>query len=276
MFDTQVPAFNLVDRWGPESSESLNAARLALAREVREYLLGRVPAPAHRPSRRPYFSAIRLPPMRNSGLRTILPPLDPELLSSRLSATGLDLVRNGSSRIEYACRRGIARLTHTSLARSERERRPLVLGRSRQLAFGERQRAPHRGETACVLSDPRAPFVWSSFVASAVALAGCGYHVVGRTSQLPPGIQTIAVPVFVNRTSNYRIEQRLTDAVVHELLARTKYRVVAKPESADAVMRGEVSSIEGSVVVFDSSTGRATTLFSYSEDESSPRRPSDG
>jgi outer membrane lipopolysaccharide assembly protein LptE/RlpB len=98
-------------------------------------------------------------------------------------------------------------------------------------------------------------------LASAVALAGCGYHVVGRTSQLPPGTQTIAVPVFVNRTSNYRIEQRLTDAVVHELLARTKYRVVAKPENADAVMHGEVSSIEGSVVVFDSSTGRATTLL---------------
>jgi outer membrane lipopolysaccharide assembly protein LptE/RlpB len=98
------------------------------------------------------------------------------------------------------------------------------------------------------------------FVASPF-LAGCGYRVVGRTTELAPGVQTIAVPAFVNRTSDYRIEQRLTEAVVHELLARTKYRVVAKPEGADAVLRGDVSSVEGSVVVFDSATGRATTLL---------------
>jgi outer membrane lipopolysaccharide assembly protein LptE/RlpB len=98
-------------------------------------------------------------------------------------------------------------------------------------------------------------------LAASIFLTGCGYRVVGRSTESLPGIQTIAVPAFVNRTSNYRIEQRLTEAVVHELLARTKYRVVARPEAADAVMRGEVTSIEGSVVVFDSATGRATTLL---------------
>jgi len=106
----------------------------------------------------------------------------------------------------------------------------------------------------------RALYLPLAFTAATV-LAGCGYHVVGRTATLAPGVQTIAVPVFVNRTSNYRIEQRLTDAVIHELLARTKYRVVAKPEDADAVLRGEVTGVEGSVVVLDSATGRATTLL---------------
>src|SRR5262249_17816564 len=72
---------------------------------------------------------------------------------------------------------------------------------------------------------------------------------------------TIAVPAFVNRTSQYRIEQRLTEAVVAELLARTHYRVVARPEDGDAVLRGEVDTIESSAVVFDSATGRATTIL---------------
>jgi outer membrane lipopolysaccharide assembly protein LptE/RlpB len=97
--------------------------------------------------------------------------------------------------------------------------------------------------------------------AALLLLAGCGYRVVGRTSALPPGIHTIAVPAFVNRTTTYRIEQRLTNAVVHELLARTTYRVVARPEAADAVLRGEISSIEGDAVVFDATTGRATTML---------------
>ena len=112
--------------------------------------------------------------------------------------------------------------------------------------------------------EPPRPAATCAALASLVALlvlAGCGYHVAGRATQIPAGVQTIAVPVFVNRTSDYRIEQRLTDAVVHEFLARTRYRIVARPESADAVLHGEVSSIESTVMVFDTTTGRATTML---------------
>jgi len=94
-----------------------------------------------------------------------------------------------------------------------------------------------------------------------LVLIGCGYHVVGRTSRLPASVKTIAVPALKNRTSRYRIEQRLTEALVHELLARTRYRVVSDPASADAVLRGEVTSLDSSAVVFDTATGRATTVL---------------
>jgi hypothetical protein len=49
--------------------------------------------------------------------------------------------------------------------------------------------------------------------------------------------------------------------VVREFLARTKYRVVADAAGADAVVRGEVSSIESTAVLFDTVTGRATTVL---------------
>jgi hypothetical protein len=94
-----------------------------------------------------------------------------------------------------------------------------------------------------------------------VAASGCGYRVAGRTNPFPPGIKVIAVPAFDNHTSTYRIEQLLTNAVVHELLARTSYSVVARPEAGDAVLRGEVIGIGNSAVVFDSVTGRATTIL---------------
>ena len=93
------------------------------------------------------------------------------------------------------------------------------------------------------------------------SLLGCGYHVSGRGSQLPASIKTIAVPALENRTTRYRIEQRLTEAVVHELLARASYRVVADPASADAVLHGEITSLESSAVVFDTATGRATAVL---------------
>jgi TolB-like protein len=99
------------------------------------------------------------------------------------------------------------------------------------------------------------------FLPLVISAVGCGYHVAGRGTRLPQGLKTIAVLPFENRTTRHRIEQRLTDAVIHEFLARTKYRIVHSESGADAVLKGEVSSIESSAVLFDANTGRATTLL---------------
>lgn len=95
----------------------------------------------------------------------------------------------------------------------------------------------------------------------AVLLTGCGYHVAGRGSRLPANLKTIAVPALENRTARYRIEQRLTEALIRELLARTSYRVVSDPADADAMVRGQITGLESSAVVFDSATGRATVML---------------
>jgi outer membrane lipopolysaccharide assembly protein LptE/RlpB len=91
-------------------------------------------------------------------------------------------------------------------------------------------------------------------------LTSCGYHVAGRGSELPAEWKTLAVPALENRTARFRIEQRLTEALVRELLARTKYRVVAEETAGDAVLRGEVSRVESNAVLFDAATGRATAM----------------
>jgi hypothetical protein len=87
----------------------------------------------------------------------------------------------------------------------------------------------------------------------AAFLSACGYHAVGAASTLPPGLKTIAVPVLENQTSRYRVEQRMTEAVVHEFLARTKYRIVPTADSADAVLHGQITSFEAIPAVFDTS-----------------------
>ena len=95
----------------------------------------------------------------------------------------------------------------------------------------------------------------------AAALSGCGYHVVGRSSVLPAQWKAIAVPAFVNRTTHYRIEERFTQAVIREFLARTSYKVVQSEESADAVLHGEVLTIETSPVLFNATSGEVTTML---------------
>jgi outer membrane lipopolysaccharide assembly protein LptE/RlpB len=95
----------------------------------------------------------------------------------------------------------------------------------------------------------------------ALALCGCGYHVAGRGSNLPAEWTSIAVPMFKNDTVQYRIEQRFTQAVIREFNTRTKYHMVSDPESADAVLHGEILSIETSPVLFDANTGQVTTML---------------
>lgn len=104
----------------------------------------------------------------------------------------------------------------------------------------------------------------SSVLALACVLAlagGCGYHVAGRAAHLPSNWHTIGVPAFVNRTPTYRIEQRVTDSVVHELLVRTKYRVVPRARGADAVLRGEITDIRAVPLLFDATSGHVTTML---------------
>ncbi len=112
-------------------------------------------------------------------------------------------------------------------------------------------------------------------VSVAMILSSCGYRVAGTASRLPPGLKVIAVPALENRTNQYRVEQRMTRAVAREFLARTKYRIVSTEESADAVLHGEITSVESSPVVFDTTptqnapssptattaTARATTML---------------
>src|SRR5271167_4520989 len=90
-------------------------------------------------------------------------------------------------------------------------------------------------------------------------ITGCGYHVAGRSGNLPAEWTTIAVPAFKNDTTRYRIEQRFTAAVIRQFIQRTKYRIVQDPESADAVLHGEILSIETAPVLFDATTGQVTT-----------------
>ena len=72
----------------------------------------------------------------------------------------------------------------------------------------------------------------------AALASGCGYHVAGKSEALPKSIHVIAIPALENKTTSYRIEQKLTAATVHAFLAKTQYRVTSNPDQGDAVLRG--------------------------------------
>ena len=101
-------------------------------------------------------------------------------------------------------------------------------------------------------------------LALAAALIGamwgsaCGYHVSGRADLLPKNIKTIAVPAFGNVTTRYQLARLLPEDITREFISRTRYRVVADPAQADAVLTGSVINFVALPTTFDPSSGRGT------------------
>jgi len=91
-------------------------------------------------------------------------------------------------------------------------------------------------------------------------LLSCGYQVAGRGDRLSPDIKTIAVPIFVNQSPTFRIEEKLAAAVTREFIERTRFRITPNPRGADAVLKGTVKDVRSGVITFDLTTGRASSL----------------
>ena len=95
-----------------------------------------------------------------------------------------------------------------------------------------------------------------------LSLTGCGYHLAGSATHVPPDVRTMAVPVFVNKTQAYHTEIALTGAVIHELNARTKYQVTgADHANADATLQGVIVSQSVAPLTYDTTTGQSSSYL---------------
>ena len=104
------------------------------------------------------------------------------------------------------------------------------------------------------------PFAFCALPFALVFLSSsCGYHVAGRADLIPKEVRTIAVLPFFNTTARYKLDQHLTRALTHEFAGRTRFRVVPEEADADATLRGGVTNIYVTPVIFDPASGRATS-----------------
>ena len=98
-------------------------------------------------------------------------------------------------------------------------------------------------------------------LACAILLASaCGYHTGGHADLVPKTIHTIAIPAFSNATTRYKLTDQLPEAIAREFIARSHYRIVSDPNSADMVLRGSVLTYTSFPTVVDPDTGRASAV----------------
>ncbi len=75
-----------------------------------------------------------------------------------------------------------------------------------------------------------------------LGLWSCGPYSFSGNS-LPPHIKTIAVPLFEDRTSEFGIKEKLTDAVIAEI-TRDNTLKIASEDKADAIVYGKILSVQ--------------------------------
>jgi outer membrane lipopolysaccharide assembly protein LptE/RlpB len=97
------------------------------------------------------------------------------------------------------------------------------------------------------------PF-WKKFLLIFCLLltGGCGYQWVGKETHLPPGVTSIAIPTFINKTLEPGIEIPFTQAFLREFILDRRVKVVDRKE-ADSILEGIIIYYDFSAVSFDKS-----------------------
>ncbi len=86
---------------------------------------------------------------------------------------------------------------------------------------------------------------------------GCGYHFVGGTADLPPDVQSVAIPMFANRTIEEGIESELTRALVEKFTSSKRIPVLGE-EGADTILFGTIRSFVTSPITVTLQTQTVT------------------
>jgi hypothetical protein len=86
-----------------------------------------------------------------------------------------------------------------------------------------------------------------------VAFGGCAMYHVGNASLYPAEVHTIYVPMFESASFRPGMGERLTEAVMKQIEAKTPYKVDSNP-NADSVLSGRIEN-EGKRVTIGARTG---------------------
>ena len=96
----------------------------------------------------------------------------------------------------------------------------------------------------------------------ALICSACGYRVRSSVGKLPAGIQSLGIPTFRNRTSQFKIEQLISSAVLKEFSVRTRAIVNSSNSGVDSVLLGEIRGVSSTPVTFGSQTEQSQTFGS--------------
>jgi hypothetical protein len=82
-------------------------------------------------------------------------------------------------------------------------------------------------------------FWLAAIVAGAAITVGCSGYQIGNGSLFDRSVRTVYVPIFESASYRRNLGERLTEAVMKEIEAKTPYKVVGSP-TADSILSGRI------------------------------------
>jgi hypothetical protein len=116
------------------------------------------------------------------------------------------------------------------------------------------RRTPEKGFLSASIRRTLRLWAWAACCAAVFIRCGA-YSFSGAT--LPPHLKTVAVPLFDNRSPEYGVDQRITDAVI-EAVTRDNTLKIADQEGADCLLRGTLMRLEDRAGQYDSNETAST------------------
>ncbi len=100
-------------------------------------------------------------------------------------------------------------------------------------------------------------------VVAAAACCGCGYALLGHGVAVDPTIKRVGVPLFKDATGKAGLDQKVTQAVIAELLKRRRFDVVQDSAGVDAIVEGDLVRYQARPVNFQAARGANTQASGY-------------
>jgi hypothetical protein len=106
------------------------------------------------------------------------------------------------------------------------------------------------------------PRICALFSLALAGLSGCGYHALGTASHLPPDARILSVPVFATRTEAYHTEVVMTNAVIREFAARSRFRVTPTDGGdPDVILHGTILKEVVAPLTYNTSTQQSSSFL---------------
>lgn len=77
----------------------------------------------------------------------------------------------------------------------------------------------------------------------------CGYYSFSGSS-LPSHLKTIAIPVFDDKTSEFGVREKISEALIEEF-TRDNTLKISDPRNADSILEGTITSIRDQAGAYD-------------------------
>ncbi len=98
--------------------------------------------------------------------------------------------------------------------------------------------------------------------ACVLGFSGCGYRIRSSVGTLPSEAQSLGIPTFRNSTTQYKIEQLISRAVLREFSTRTRATVNSSSSGVDLVLLGDIRELNSVPVIFGSQPDLSQTTAS--------------